>query len=430
MRSSRAATVAVIVLARRAGGAAELLARTTTWWWIVIPVSLALIAGPVATAILFALISFVALREFLSIIPVRQVDRAAILIAYLAIPLQYWFVTDDWYGMFTIFIPVYVTAAIAFRLVLAGETRGFIRSAGTLQWGLFLTVYNLSHLAFLTVLDVAAPLPAGGAGLLLFALVVVEFNDVAQFVSGRLFGRHAIAPAVSPKKTWEGFLGGLAASAVARRAALAVAHAVRRRRRRTGRRRPRGARLPRRRHRLGGEARPRHQGFRVAPPRPWRHPRPARQPGLRRAGLSPLRPLLLRRLTMATLRRIAAILFFALIVRPGLLLLTGLRAIGRERLPTAGPAVIAANHNSHLDVVALMSLFPLRLLHRIRPVAAADHFLKPGPIGWLARNILAIIPIDRSGQGRGGGARPGRARRSGAATSSSSSPRGRAARRR
>ena len=137
------ATAVVAILARRPGGAPELAARTRTWWWIVVPVSLALIAGPVATAILFALISFVALREFLSIIPVRQVDRAAILIAYLAIPLQYWFVTDDWYGMFTIFIPVYVTAAIALRLVLAGETRGFIRSAGTLQWGLFLTVYNL-----------------------------------------------------------------------------------------------------------------------------------------------------------------------------------------------------------------------------------------------------------------------------------------------
>jgi len=102
---------------------------------------------------------------------------------------------------------------------------------------------------------------------------------------------------------------------------------------------------------------------------------------------------------MAILRRIAAILFFALIVRPGLLLLTGLRAMDRERLPAAGPAVIAANHNSHLDVVALMSLFPLSLLHRVRPVAAADHFLKPGPLGWLARNILNIIPIDRSGKG-------------------------------
>lgn len=102
---------------------------------------------------------------------------------------------------------------------------------------------------------------------------------------------------------------------------------------------------------------------------------------------------------MGALRRIAAIMFFALVVRPALLLLTGLRAIGRERLPTAGPAVIAANHNSHLDVVALMSLFPLRLLGRIRPAAAADHFLKPGLIGWLARNVLNIIPIDRSGRG-------------------------------
>ncbi len=102
---------------------------------------------------------------------------------------------------------------------------------------------------------------------------------------------------------------------------------------------------------------------------------------------------------MALLRHVAAILFFVLVVSPGLLILTGLRAIGRERLPTTGPAVIAANHNSHLDVVALMSLFPLRLLHRVRPVAAADHFLKRGPIGWLARNILNIIPIDRSGRG-------------------------------
>jgi len=207
------ASVAVAIVARRTGGMEELAARTRTWWWIVVPLSVALVAGPVATAILFALVSFVALREFLSIIPVRQVDRGAILIAYLAIPLQYWFVADDWYGMFTIFIPVYVTAAIALRLVLAGETRGFIRSAGTLQWGLFLTVYNLSHLAFLMELDVASPLPAGGAGLLLFALVIVGGNDVAQYAFGRVFGRHAIVPAVSPKKTWEGFAGGVAASA-------------------------------------------------------------------------------------------------------------------------------------------------------------------------------------------------------------------------
>ncbi len=167
-----AATGAVAVLARRGtANAGELVARTRTWWWIVVPVSLALLAGATAVAILFAIVSFLALREYLSIIPVRQVDRTAILLAYLAIPIQYWFVHDDWYGMFAIFIPVYVAAAIAFRLVLAGETKGFLRSAGTLQWGLFLTVYNLSHVAFLMVLDMAVPLPAGGAGLVLFVLV-------------------------------------------------------------------------------------------------------------------------------------------------------------------------------------------------------------------------------------------------------------------
>ncbi|MEQ8697155.1 MAG: lysophospholipid acyltransferase family protein [Bauldia litoralis] len=99
------------------------------------------------------------------------------------------------------------------------------------------------------------------------------------------------------------------------------------------------------------------------------------------------------------MRRFAAMLFFAIVARPVLALATGLRVLGREHLPTAGPAVIAANHNSHLDVIALLSLFPLRQLHRVRPVAAADHFQKPGLVGWMARTLLNIIPIDRSGQG-------------------------------
>ena len=209
------ATVGTAVVAPRLGkDGAELVARTRTWWMIVVPVTAALLLGATAVAILFALVSFLALREFLSIIPVRQVDRTAILLAYLAIPIQYWFVADDWYGMFSIFIPVYVVAVVAFRLVLAGQTSGFIRSAGTLQWGLFLTVYNLSHVAFLMELDMAAPLPAGGAGLVVFVLLVTGFNDVAQYAWGKRFGRHAILPKVSPKKSVEGFIGGVLSSAV------------------------------------------------------------------------------------------------------------------------------------------------------------------------------------------------------------------------
>lgn len=112
---------------------------------------------------------------------------------------------------------------------------------------------------------------------------------------------------------------------------------------------------------------------------------------------------------MGPLRRFAAILFFAIIARPVLSLATGLRVIGREHLPGAGPAVLAANHNSHLDVIALMSLFPLRRLHQVRPVAAADHFMKPGFAGWMARTFLNIIPIDRSGKGADAAIAPVRA---------------------
>jgi len=97
-------------------------------------------------------------------------------------------------------------------MTLMGETKGFLTAVGTLSWGLMMTVFSLSHTAMLLGLDPAIPVAAGGAGLLLFLVVATQFNDVAQFVTGKLFGRRPIVPTVSPKKTWEGFLGGLAAT--------------------------------------------------------------------------------------------------------------------------------------------------------------------------------------------------------------------------
>jgi phosphatidate cytidylyltransferase len=171
------------------------------------------IALGVWTSILWvALLSFLAFRELHSIVPIRRADRVLLGAAYLAIPVQYCWVWMVWYPMFSIFVPVYACTVLTVAAVCVGETRGFIRANASLQWALLLTVYNLSHLAFLTVLPLKHPPPAGGPGMLLFVLVIVQLNDVAQFIWGRLLGRRRIVPAVSPSKTWAGFLGGVASS--------------------------------------------------------------------------------------------------------------------------------------------------------------------------------------------------------------------------
>ncbi|MGO4997960.1 lysophospholipid acyltransferase family protein [Oceanisphaera sp. W20_SRM_FM3] len=89
--------------------------------------------------------------------------------------------------------------------------------------------------------------------------------------------------------------------------------------------------------------------------------------------------------------------FFLLVVKPVVLIALGLNVMNRQALPKTGPAILAANHTSHLDTLVLMSLYPLSQLHRIRPVAAADYFMKNKWIAWFSMHCLDIIPIERDG---------------------------------
>ena len=182
--------------------------RISSWWVMIALLSGALLAGWQAVTALFIVISFIALREFLSLAPVRREDRPIVLAAFAAMLINYGFIIANDYGLYRVFIPTYVFLIIPFLMACVGQTRAYLATAATFHWAIVTCVYNLGYIAFLMRTPDGPSLPAGPAGLVFFLLVATEANDVAQYIWGKLFGRHKITPTVSPNKTWEGFLGG------------------------------------------------------------------------------------------------------------------------------------------------------------------------------------------------------------------------------
>ena len=214
-------------------------------------------------------------------------------------PVQYWLVWTEWYGLFTIFIPVYCFLLMPAVTALQGDTERFLERVSAQQWAVMLSVYCISHVPALLTLAVPG---FEGRNLLLiaFLIITVQGSDVLQYIFGKLFGRRKVAPPVSPSKTWEGLIGGIATASLLG-AGLSFLTPFS----------PLQAAMvafliclmgffggP---GRLGDQARPGRQGLGPSDRGPRRHARPGRQSRLRRPDLLSHRALFLDGLTAYSL---------------------------------------------------------------------------------------------------------------------------------
>jgi phosphatidate cytidylyltransferase len=214
-----AATMIVRILKRRAadGGlntaVLETLAlRVRAWWVLCTVLAAAFPFGPTAVIALFGLISFWALREFITLTPTRPGDhRALFWVFFLCTPLQYVLVGMHRYELYSILIPVYAFLLIPARIAMSGDFKRFLERTAKIQAGLLICVYCLSHAPALLTLPLAR---GSNARLLFFFVLMVQLSDALQYAWAQLPSKHVIVPSVSPSRTWEGLLGGTASVAL------------------------------------------------------------------------------------------------------------------------------------------------------------------------------------------------------------------------
>lgn len=190
----------------------NLNARINAWWVMVALLGFAFLAGRAGVIALFAFCSFAALREFVTLTSTRRADHWALAAAFfIVLPVQYYLVATDWYGLYAIFIPVYAFLLMPIIAVLRGDTERFLDRVAEVQWALMICVFCVSHVPALLTLHIPG-YEGRNVLLIAFLVIVVQMSDVLQYVWGKLFGRHKIAPKLSPSKTVEGFVGGVASA--------------------------------------------------------------------------------------------------------------------------------------------------------------------------------------------------------------------------
>jgi phosphatidate cytidylyltransferase len=188
----------------------EVEVKIRSWWYMAPIFYFGVVIGGWVPHAMIALICYISLKEYYTLIPTTQSDRGALMWSYLIIPIHSYWIWTSWFEMFAIFIPVYLFLFIPVRQVLAGRTEDFVARTGRILWGALLFVYCLSHMGYFLTLGPTKGDPGiTGREMLLYLVFLTELNDVCAFCTGKLFGKTKIAPEVSPNKTWEGAIGGV-----------------------------------------------------------------------------------------------------------------------------------------------------------------------------------------------------------------------------
>jgi len=178
--------------------------RVKTWWGMFLVFCFATLFNPVVSLLTLMVLCFVSLKEYFSMMKTRKADRRLFLWAYLMVPIQFYWIYIGWYGMFIVFIPIYVFLFLPLPRMIGKGTVGFLKSVSFTQWGLMLMVFGLSHLAYYQVAS-----PEFGSNLVLFLVILTQLGDVVQNLVSLYVGRRKVSPSANPFITWEGFVASL-----------------------------------------------------------------------------------------------------------------------------------------------------------------------------------------------------------------------------
>ncbi|TFE02251.1 phosphatidate cytidylyltransferase [Jeotgalibacillus salarius] len=192
----------------------ELMIRTKLWWGMAIIFVLSMAFHPTVSLISLMILCFLALREYFSMLETRKQDRRIFIWAYLAIPLNFFWIYIGWYGMFIVFIPIYVFLFLPLVRIFRNGSAGFLKSVSMTQWGLMLLVFGISHLAlFATMPEITRHdvriAEQYGALMVLYLVPLTQANDVIHLLVSKKFGKKKLLPSANPDLTWDGFAAGV-----------------------------------------------------------------------------------------------------------------------------------------------------------------------------------------------------------------------------